>query len=298
MKYAPAIKTLLSKTLLSLTLLLCFANVSAKAPVWKVTKGDDHLYLGGTIHVLSKDDYPLPVAFEEAYKGSEHIWLETDVAQMTTSDAQAKMLSVIMYQDQRSLSSVLEQDTYKDLTAFLQQRQIPAAAMDKLTPAGLMLSITAMELQRLGLIDETAGVDLHFSGRAKTDGKELKHLETIDEQLSFIGKMNEIEPNSLIKSMMEEVGKTSEVWEKLLSAWKAGDMQALGDAGIKEMKAEFPLIYQTILANRNQDWMQDITQMMKSEEVEFVLVGALHMAGDDGLIKKLTKAGYTVEQLD
>jgi len=285
-------------TFLSITLILVVTSANAKAPVWKVSKGDDHLYLGGTIHLLSKDDYPLPAAFEAAYKEAEHVWLETDISKMAAPETQGKMLGVIMYQDQRALSSVLNRDTYEKLSAFLEERKIPLAAMDKLTPAGLMFTVTALELKRLGLIDETAGVDMHFNQRAETDGKDLKHLETVDEQLSFIDSMNKIEPNSLINSMMDEVGKTSEVWKKLLDAWRAGDMQALGAAGIDEMKSDFPLIYQTMLVNRNNDWMKDINDMMKSEEIEFVLVGALHMAGEDGLIKKLTETGYTIEQLD
>lgn len=291
-------KKMMIRVSLSFSVLLCVSIASAKAPVWKVSKGDDYLYLGGTIHLLSKDDYPLPAAFEVAYKSAEHIWLETDIAKMASLETQAKMMKVIMYQDQRSLSSVLKTDTYEKLSVFLADRKMPAAAMDKLTPAGLMFTVTALELQRLGLIDETAGVDLHFNQRAEKEGKELMHLETIDEQLSFIASMNEIEPNSLIDSMISEVDKISEVWELLLNAWRSGDMTAMTEAGIKDMRADFPLLYQTMLVNRNNAWMQDISKMIKSEEIEFVLVGALHMAGEDGLIKQLTKDGYTVKQLD
>ena len=44
------------------------ATVEAGSPVWKVSKGSNYLYVGGTVHILSETDYPLPYAFELAYQ--------------------------------------------------------------------------------------------------------------------------------------------------------------------------------------------------------------------------------------
>lgn len=269
----------------------------AKAPVWKVSKGDNHLYIGGTIHLLSENDYPLPQAFETAYQQAEVIWFEVDLANLNTPGNQAKILSAIAYQDQRLLSTELNPETYNKLSAFLNERQIPIASMNHLTPAGLMLSLTTLELTNLGLIDETAGVDLHFEDRAAKDAKNRLHLETIDQQIAFISSLNQVDPNRMVESIIEDVGKTQEMWQSLLSAWKVGDMQALEKTGISDMKNEFPTIYQAMLVKRNNHWMQDLARMIESKEVEFVLVGALHLAGEHGLINQLNKAGYTTKQL-
>ena len=57
-------------------ILLCLLtpfHLFAETSLWKISKGDTHLFIGGTIHVLSTADYPLPEEFESAYKKSEVI---------------------------------------------------------------------------------------------------------------------------------------------------------------------------------------------------------------------------------
>ena len=60
------------RILLKATVLVCVQifslNAIADTSVWKVSKADNYFYLGGTIHLLSKDDHPLPEEFAEAYK--------------------------------------------------------------------------------------------------------------------------------------------------------------------------------------------------------------------------------------
>lgn len=60
-------------------LAVLFSGHLGAAPVWQVTQGNNTFYLGGTIHVLSQEDYPLPASFELAYGASEMLFFETDV---------------------------------------------------------------------------------------------------------------------------------------------------------------------------------------------------------------------------
>jgi len=68
--------------------------------------------------------------------------------------------------------------------------------------------------------------------------------------------------------------------------------------GADSMRSNFPDMYKLLLTDRNNRWLIKIEEMFNSKEIEFVLVGALHLANDDGLIKSLDDAGYTIEQLD
>jgi len=286
------------KYFVTLFFILAFAPPSlAKAPVWKVSKGEDFLYLGGTVHVLSKRDYPLPTAFEIAYKNADDIVLETDTAALAAPEVQSQILDTISYQDHRGLSSVLDRDIYNQLDMLLKSKGIPIAVFDRFTPAGAMMTLTQFELQRLGLIDSD-GVDSHFMQRATEDDKESLFLESFEEQLGFIRSMNQLDPNLVIKSGIEDINSLESVWSELIGAWRSGDLEQLEKIGVTDMKRDFPSLYQTILVSRNNAWFKEIETMMLSKDKEFILVGALHMAGDDGLIRQLKEAGYTVSQLD
>ncbi|MCK5120492.1 MAG: TraB/GumN family protein, partial [Methylococcales bacterium] len=67
---------------LILLCLLASFNVFSETSLWRVSKGKSELFIGGTIHILSANDYPLPVEFERAYKMSDQIVFETDLAAM------------------------------------------------------------------------------------------------------------------------------------------------------------------------------------------------------------------------
>ncbi|RBP49145.1 TraB/GumN family protein [Arenicella xantha] len=286
-----------SFVLLSL-MLAVMPTADAKSPVWKVSKDGYVLYLGGTIHLLSASDYPLPEAFEIAYENADTLWFETDIAAINSLDTQAQFLQVMMYQDGSTLSQVLNRDTHKKLSDFLAERELPIAAFETVSPAGLMSTLMAIELTKLGLIDQSAGVDLHFDQRAQKDQKLKQSLESVSEQLAFLQNINELEPNHFIATFIDELAELPQVWQSLLSAWRDGNLEQLAAVGIEPMKADYPSLYEVLLVQRNNNWIDDIEKMLVTQDVEFVLVGALHMAGETGLLKQLRSAGYEVEQLD
>src|ERR1043166_8757793 len=68
--------------LLGLTLLFVVPARAAerfpKCCVWRVTNARAPFYLVGSIHALSKSDYPLPAPYEIALKNSKRFLLEFD----------------------------------------------------------------------------------------------------------------------------------------------------------------------------------------------------------------------------
>ena len=286
--------------IVTLLLALVFASHSfAKSPVFKISNGDDQVYVGGTIHLLSPDDYPLPKAFQQAFEASEHVYFEANIEQFSLPEVQAKMTASMALPEGQSLKTTLNEDTYAQLETFLTERNIPIAAFDQLSPAAVSLSLTVIELQRLGLGNPASGVDQYYTLKTKDAEKEPFYLETLDEQIGFISEINEAEPNLVISSSLESLVDLNSNWQKGLSAWREGDLEAMGASlGSEEMKADFPGIYKVLLTDRNERWLVEIKEMFNSEEVELVLVGALHLTDEDGLIEQLKEDGYTVEQLD
>jgi len=80
-------------------------------------------------------------------------------------------------------------------------------------------------------------------------------------------------------------------------AWRRGDVSKLKELGITPFKNDFPEMHKALLIDRNNAWMPQIETMLKTRAVEFVLVGALHLAGEDGLLTQLSARGYKVRKL-
>ena len=66
---------------------------------------------------------------------------------------------------------------------------------------------------------------------------------------------------------------------------------------LKEMKRDFPKLYQQLIVDRNQAWLPEIEKMIADDPIELILVGTLHLTGKDGLPAQLKKRGYKVKKL-
>jgi len=110
--------------LLIFFLLFPVLHAQADSPVWKVVKGDNTLFIGGTVHLLSSSDYPLPDTFEQAYNESSIIVFETDFQKMQTAEFQQAMIQQVVCPEGVTLKDTLDQVTYTALLDFLNQRGI------------------------------------------------------------------------------------------------------------------------------------------------------------------------------
>lgn len=281
----------------TVVVLVASGEVAAKAPVWKITKGDNSIYLGGTIHVLAEKDYPLPAGFEVAYRQADTLVFETDIAAASSPAAQLQFMRVMAYSGAQTLRGELKPETYALLTDYLSSRGIPPATFDKFTPAGVSLTLTVAELQRLG-VGATSGVDNFFNLRGKNDAKAIEALESLEQQLAFIEVMNSIDSDEVILSTIRDLEGLAEMWGELIVSWRNGDIDSLTEIALTPMLEEFPKLAKVLLTDRNNNWMQVLPTMFADADVEFVLVGSLHLVGQHGLLTQFRNLGYRVEQLD
>ena len=63
------------------------------------------------------------------------------------------------------------------------------------------------------------------------------------------------------------------------------------------MNRDYPKMYDALITARNNAWMLELTTLNDDTDKEFVLVGALHLNGQVGLLNQLRILGYNVEQL-
>jgi hypothetical protein len=269
-------------------------TVQAGAPVWKVSKGDFHIYIGGTIHVLDEQDYPLPAEFEQAYELAEKLVFEVDIAQVNTLEFQQKLLQKALYRDGSTLASHLEPATFTQLQEFMIQRGIPLENLLSFKVGMLLTILTVNELQRQGI--QGMGVDQHFNLKAREDQKPIAALETIEQQIDFLTTLGEGEEDQIVLQTIEELEHFGEEFSILKSAWRSGDMSALIEVGLQDFLA-FPKAYESMLVNRNRAWIPGIEAMLEDEQVEYVLLGVLHLVGNDSVLAMLKARGYHVEKL-
>jgi hypothetical protein len=243
--------------------------------------------------VLAKSDYPLPAAFENAYRQSAIVVLETDMQKMQTPEFQTLLQSKIVYTDGRSLKTVLKKTTYQALEEHMSSRGLPIANFEQLKPGMVAITLTLFELQRLGLVG--TGVDEFFSLKARDDGKAIGQLESAEKQLAFLSTLGDGREDALITQTLSEIQQLPQLMTSLKAAWRQGDRDKMKALAITPIEKDFPKVYQQLIVQRNMDWIPEIEQMLKTKQVEFILVGAAHLVGEDGILAQLAARGYTIE---
>jgi uncharacterized protein len=277
-----------------LTCLLLPHLAWGETSLWRVSKGNNQLVIGGTIHLLGKSDHPLPDEFEQAFREIDTLVLEADLEALSKPEVQAQLLANLMYTDGTTLKSKINTKTYRALLRYCKASGLSINSMQSMKPSMVVLSLTLAELQRLGLAE--AGVDYKFLEKAKTSGKKILGLESAETQINTLANMGKGHENELILSTIKELKKTPAFMDEMKKAWRSGNLLDLERIGIKTMRAEFPELNKTLLTSRNNAWLPKIKAMLDTPERELVLVGALHLAGEDGVLAQLKKHGYAVEQ--
>lgn len=276
--------------------LLLGATVEADTSVWRVSSGSTSLYIGGTVHLLRPSDYPLPGEYEEAYLDSDELYFETDIVAMTSDmSIQARMLERLMYQDERSLKTVLSDEAYNALNDYAATTGLPLIMLEKMKPGLVVSTLQVLEFQKMGFTPQ--GVDAYFSSRAMGDGKSMGALETIDEQIGFIEAMGQGNESEFILMSIADLQESEAVMGQMISAWRSGNAGELQELFVDDMRVRAPELYDSLLLQRNLKWMPQIEAMLQDSDKEFVLVGAAHLVGSEGLLEMLEAKGFEVRQL-
>lgn len=286
---------LFTRFLSSSVLLASLLSLSLQAAsVWEVSKDGRHFYLAGTVHLLSKQDYPLPTSYDKAFAASDRLVFETDLTQLTS----AAGISTLMQQNTLPAGSTLKQhlsaEVYQQLAEHARSRNIPISAIESFKPAFASMMLATVELQRLGAAE--AGVDMHYLQLAQQQAKPITGLETLDEHLAVLTALNQVGADTLITAALKDMNNIASMLQQMKTAWRNGNITALEQLFQADLKA-FPEMYQVLLVKRNHAWMPHLQHIISNDDVSMVLVGALHMAGDDGLLTLLKQAGFTLKQL-
>ena len=61
--------------------------------------------------------------------------------------------------------------------------------------------------------------------------------------------------------------------------------------------ADNPAVYQSLLVQRNRNWVRKIRTLVDDSENYLIIVGAMHLVGDDSLLRMLAESGHPARQL-
>jgi uncharacterized protein YbaP (TraB family) len=286
---------LLRTAIATATLLFIAVAAEAKSFAWKVTGKSGVVYLVGSVHLLSNDFYPLPPPLEAAYKDSDLLVEEVDMAELTNPTAQLAVLGKAMLPAATPLDKVISAETYAMLAKRAGALGLPLEPFKLLKPWMVAMTLVQTEWQEAGF-DPQLGLDKHFYDQAKADGKATQALETAEYQISRLDGLTMEQQERMLAESLKELDDEKANMKKLVEAWRTGDSATVEKIVLADLKTE-PVLYQRLLVERNRNWMPKLEALFARPRHALVVVGAAHLVGPDGLLAALKAKGYTVEQL-
>ena len=266
----------------------------SRAFAWKATKGAGVVYLVGSVHMLTSDFYPLAPSLDAAFKDSDLLVEEVDLAEMLSPNTQFSMLSKGMLPAGQTIDKVVSPATL----ALINQHTggaLPIEALKQFKPWFLAMTLEALEWQAAGF-DASLGLDKHFFDRAQVEGKTIQGLETTDFQISLFDGMTRDQQDRFLAETLKSVDKEKASVARLTGAWKNGDVATIERLVMADVK-EDPVVYDRLLVARNRTWLPKIEALFSRPRHAFVVVGAAHLVGPDGVVSMLKAKGYQVVQL-
>lgn len=279
----------------SLVWTACAGAAQAAPALWEVRDKDSVVYLFGSMHVLAPNVRWRTRAFDHAYAAADRVWFETraDVG----PDRIKALVDLYGVDPDRSLTEKLSPTALATLRPVLDRDGVPLEQVERLRPwaAAMMLSVAPMT-QKGAKVE--SGVDVATTQRARVAEKPIETFETIEQQLRIFADLPEPVELAYLDDVAREQLSPPRDGVVLERAWLKGDMNRLGAVLVDHMRTERPELYQALLLRRNLAWADRLDAVMRQGQgTDLVVVGALHMAGNQGLPALMRARGYAVRRI-
>jgi uncharacterized protein YbaP (TraB family) len=276
--------------------LLGSLTAHAGSPVWAIHGDHNTVYLAGSVHLLKAADSALPPAFDHAYKGSKALVMELAIDKIDPMETASWMMENGMLAEGTTLRATIGEDRYRRVSKEAERLGVPMEAADMLQPWALGLQLIEMQYMQLGF-DPQQGVEQQLQHRAQTDGKPISGLETMDEQLGVLQGMSYPDQARFLDMVVTQMRDVESETQSVVTAWRTGDAAKLAALLSDEYKS-FPALYRLLVTERNKRWVPQIEKLLHGNQDYFVVVGALHLVGDGGLLDLMRRDGYKAEAVN
>ena len=255
---------------------------------WKIEKdGRDPSYLLGTMHSSDPRVLGTVARVEKSLLACRTFVMES----VMDTEAIIKIGSSLLLTDGGNLESLLGRKWYRRLVRAAAERGIPEPFLRQMKPWVAMSILSTPAFQNGQLLD------LILYQKALTAGLDVRGLESTAEQLEVFEGLSMDDQLELLKMTIEQTPQMPLMLEELTRAYLEDDLEKIGRISTRFTQASAQELIQRFMnrlnAERNRRMFRRLARILEPGGV-FVAVGALHLAGPQGLVARLRQAGFNL----
>lgn len=260
--------------------------------MWEVQSETNTCYILGSVHLADSSLYPLAPEITDAFDKSKALVLEIDISNINPME----VLKFTMLPDTNTLAGEVDPATYKKFVELFKKHNVPAMSYSKLKPWFAVMTLQSLEMIE-GNYSAEYGIDMYFLDKAQSKNLKIKALETLEFQMKVLDTLNNFS-GKFLDYTLEELSESAAQVSDILSAWKNGDTQKMNEIINDGSDIEgFSEVMHIINNARNYNMVDKIEGFLGESDVHFVVVGAAHLIGPEGIIELLkSKNKYKITQ--
>lgn len=251
-------------------------TTDADPALWVVKDRDTTIYLFGTVHILKPGLSWFDEAVKTAFDASDQVVLEV-VGADDPATMQAAIVRNAIDANGPTVTSQLPEDKRAAYAKALGELGVPAAAFDKFKPWFPATMISVGLLPKFGY-DPESGAERVIAAAAKSAGKPVTALETVDQQFGFFDSLPRESQMVMLERTIDQLPTLHTTLDAMVANWARGDPKALGKTMNEEVE-DTPNMRKVLLTDRNARWADWISTRMQQPGTVFIAVGAGHLAG-------------------
>lgn len=271
------------------------AEVPGNGLIWRVRERGGTVWLAGSLHQLP-EAARLPPTYERAFEQAERLVMEIDLDDLDPGAMAAELMGRALLPPDRSLRTLLGPQRWARLQPHLAALGMPELLVERLRPWAVALLLSSAGLARGGA-SPANGVENQLLRRAVADRKPVEGLETVAFQLALFDGLSEADQLQMLDRSLADFDALPAQLQAIEHAWRQGDPKAL-EAVLQRLDPERSRpLQQRFVTRRNTAWLPRILELLRRRDDTLVVVGALHLIGEQGLVALLRRRGLQVEPI-
>ncbi len=274
------------------------SSAAPKAFIWHFTPPEGQGkegYLLGSVHLANSEMYPLDPVIEDAYEQAQTLIVEVDTTAVSPQELGQLMVSNAALPEGQTLEQKLSPETWDRLREALRGTPIPIEGLARFKPWFVAITLIVMQFEQAGYKSEL-GIDHYFL--SKKD-KPVGQLENAEFQINLFNGFSDELQELMLLDALEDPEAAFAKFKDMVAAWQAGDTAAMEELVYGELRdhPEFRPLYEKLYVARNYQMIDRIEDLHQQHDRIFVVVGAAHLVGEEGLVALFKNRGYTIRQL-
>lgn len=267
-------------------LILCSSVFAHEGNLFQAVKGEDTIYVCGTIHLIPKNDLNSQDNIRKVLNDVDSVYFEV----LSDNYESQQLLMPYLSGDSLGLNTYLDSAELRQFETFYQEKLGSAQAMSFPPLVNFF-----MLFQVLAQTDSLLPMDFFYMKISKGMGKGLEQLETTKEQFRLIESISKKDLIEGLTMFVSDYQGQREQYYDLLEAYQSGDHSSIQQIMDQDSSMQF-LDTEAFLDKRNEVMLQKMVADHQGKKVIY-FIGMAHLIGEKGILEGLEQKGYTLKSL-